>query len=66
MGGVTIVQDPATAAFPSMPQSALDSMRVDHCLGLAEIAPLLDRLVREPLAPKVPPPVSTSAHRLLH
>jgi two-component system chemotaxis response regulator CheB len=44
-GGTAIVQDPATAFQPSMPASALANVQVDHCLALADIAPMLVRLV---------------------
>jgi two-component system chemotaxis response regulator CheB len=50
MGGLAIVQDPATAMYPSMPSSARRNVRVDYSVSLAEIPPLLDRLTREPLA----------------
>jgi two-component system chemotaxis response regulator CheB len=43
-GGVAIVQDPEEAPYPDMPRNAARSVDVDHCLGLAEIAPLLARL----------------------
>ena len=43
-GGITIVQNPAEAPYPSMPQSALDSVRIDHVLNVAEMAPLLSKL----------------------
>lgn len=46
-GGLTIVQDPADAVNPSMPQSALAHVTVDYCLPLADIAPLLIQLVDE-------------------
>lgn len=46
-GGTTVVQDPADAINPSMPQSALAHVAVDHCLPMADIAPLLTRLVDE-------------------
>ncbi len=46
-GGVTVVQDPADAANPSMPRSALDHVAVDHCLPLAGLPGLLVRLVAE-------------------
>ena len=44
-GGIAVVQDPASAAEAEMPRSALRSVEVDHCVPLAEIAPLLTRLV---------------------
>ena len=34
-GGVTVVQDPKDAAYPGMPQSALDNADVDHCVPIA-------------------------------
>ncbi|UGB37533.1 chemotaxis protein CheB [Frateuria soli] len=44
-GGLAIVQDPAEALAPAMPQAALDQAGADHCLPLARIAPLLNELV---------------------
>jgi two-component system, chemotaxis family, protein-glutamate methylesterase/glutaminase len=48
-GGVTIVQDPSDAAYPDMPRNALNSLQVDHCVGLSELGGLIDRLTRQPL-----------------
>ncbi len=36
-GGVAVVQDPAEAAFSAMPRNALEEVRVDACLPVAEI-----------------------------
>ena len=47
MGGTAIVQDPKTALDPSMPESALAHVNVDHCVPLVDIAELLVRLNRE-------------------
>ena len=47
MGGTAVVQDPRDALVPFMPESALAHVEVDHCLPLAEIAPLLVRLTTE-------------------
>jgi two-component system, chemotaxis family, protein-glutamate methylesterase/glutaminase len=43
-GGVAIVQDPADAEVATMPKAALDHAGADHCVALAAIAPLLNRL----------------------
>lgn len=48
-GGIAIVQDPAEAFYPGMPSSALESVKVDYKLRLTEIAPMLVRLVNEPV-----------------
>lgn len=45
LGGVTIVQDPDEALFPSMPRAALAGVRVDHVVRLQELGPLLVRLL---------------------
>lgn len=46
-GGITIVQHPEDAAFPSMPMSVMQEIRVDYSLPLREIAPLLNDLSRQ-------------------
>ena len=43
-GGITIVQEPKTAAFSDMPQSALDHVDVDFKLPAEKIGPMLTRL----------------------
>ncbi len=48
-GGIAVVQDPQEAVFPSMPLSALAHVKVDHVISVVEMAPLLSRLVRQPL-----------------
>jgi two-component system chemotaxis response regulator CheB len=44
-GGLTIAQDPATAARPEMPAAAIATGAVDHVLPLEEIGPKLGELV---------------------
>jgi two-component system, chemotaxis family, protein-glutamate methylesterase/glutaminase len=48
-GGTAIIQDPATAMFPSMPRSALQRVRDAWVKPLGEIAETLVKLVSEPL-----------------
>src|SRR6185503_3411522 len=48
LGGTAIVQDPAEALYSSMPQSAIDHVRVDHVVPVAHIAPLLVELTPSP------------------
>lgn len=49
-GGIAVVQDPAEAENPDMPQSALDFAEVDHVVPSDQLAGLLDRLARTPAA----------------
>lgn len=50
-GGIAVVQDPEEALFPSMPRSAREHVKVDYCLPVAEIAPLLVSLSRGRVGP---------------
>jgi two-component system, chemotaxis family, protein-glutamate methylesterase/glutaminase len=46
-GGITIVQDPLEAPFPSMPLSVMHEIKVDYSVPLVEIPPLLNKLAYE-------------------
>lgn len=46
-GGIAIVQDPADAEVPSMPESALRAVAVDHQAPVSKMAPLLVQLSAE-------------------
>jgi two-component system, chemotaxis family, protein-glutamate methylesterase/glutaminase len=46
-GGITVVQDPLEAAFPSMPMSVMQEITVDYSLPLSEIGRLLNQLSHE-------------------
>jgi two-component system, chemotaxis family, protein-glutamate methylesterase/glutaminase len=46
-GGLTIVQDPIEAVFPSMPSNVMQRMVVDYSVPLRQIGPLLDKLSRD-------------------
>jgi two-component system chemotaxis response regulator CheB len=54
-GGLAVVQDPQSAAFPDMPRNALAHVAVDHIVPLARLAPLLSALATSPR----PPPLAT-------
>ncbi len=43
-GGLTIVQNPATAESPYMPRAALDAASADYVVDIGSIAPLFRRL----------------------
>ncbi len=47
-GGTAVVQEPSEALINAMPLNALCNVEVDHKLPLAEIGPLLGRLVEQP------------------
>ncbi|HEX8845848.1 MAG TPA: chemotaxis protein CheB [Pyrinomonadaceae bacterium] len=57
-GGLAVVQDPRDAITPSMPFNAMRHVAVDHCLPVAEIAPLLVRLTDEHAGEEGEHPVS--------
>jgi two-component system chemotaxis response regulator CheB len=48
-GGLAVIQDPADALLPTLPQSALVITGADHVVPAAALAPLLVDLVRQPL-----------------
>jgi two-component system chemotaxis response regulator CheB len=49
-GGTAVVQDPDDAIAKSMPLNAMRQVEVDHCVPVAQMAPLLQQLVRAPIA----------------
>jgi two-component system chemotaxis response regulator CheB len=44
-GGICIVQDPADADYPDMPQNALNQLKPDYCLPVIEMGGLLYQLM---------------------
>ena len=48
-GGLAVVQDPADAEVASMPENAVQAVRVDHVVTVSEIAALLTKLVSTPV-----------------
>jgi two-component system chemotaxis response regulator CheB len=55
-GGMSVVQDPAEAEWPSMPRNAVQRDHVDTVAGLDALVPALLRLVDGEAAPDVPLP----------
>lgn len=49
-GGITVVQDPREAEYPSMPRIALRYVDVDHTVPIAQAGALLVSLARQPAA----------------
>ncbi len=47
LGGVSIIQHPQDAAYPSMPRSVAQHVDVDHSVPLAQIPSLLNELVKQ-------------------
>jgi two-component system chemotaxis response regulator CheB len=47
-GGTAVVQEPDDAMFPSMPQSAIDHVAVDHVVRLEDLGGLLAELAIRP------------------
>lgn len=55
-GGLSVVQDPDDAEWPSMPRNALKRDHVDHALPLGGMAKLLSGLARDEAGPSIPIP----------
>jgi two-component system chemotaxis response regulator CheB len=63
VGGVTVIQEPGSALYPEMPQSAAAWLEVDHVVTKEELPALLQRLSSERVTMKArPAAVPTSIH----
>jgi len=58
-GGIAIVQDPAEALYPSMPNHALQHVAVDYVAGIGAIIDLLVSLTQEPATTEGAAPTTT-------
>ena len=67
-GGIAIVQNPADALAPEMPESAMRYVAVDHSVALAGMGKLLTDLARAPISPEpaVPAPAWIFHEMQLH
>ena len=57
-GGVGVVQAPDDAMYDGMPASAVEHASPEHVVPVAEMAALIDKLVREPVEVASAPPAS--------
>ena len=68
-GGITFAQDPRSARFAEMPQSAVDAGVVDFCLPLPALGAELARLARHPYLlgtePVFPAPAGAAIGQIL-
>jgi two-component system chemotaxis response regulator CheB len=64
-GGITVVQEPSDAAFPQMPQSALEHVKVQYRVTLPELGALLERLVRTRVAKRKRAPEDVAIEALI-
>lgn len=55
-GGTCIVQDPDEAEYPDMPNNALNNVKIDYCLPISEMGPLLEKIVPQKLKKQKPTP----------
>lgn len=55
-GGLSVVQDPDDAEWPSMPRNALKRDHVEHVVPLSGLAALLTQLTMQEAGPSVPLP----------
>jgi two-component system chemotaxis response regulator CheB len=61
-GGLTLVQDPQEAAFPTMPRTVLQHIEVNYVLPVAEIGIMLEELVhRQPSLQSAPEDIKAEA-----
>jgi two-component system, chemotaxis family, protein-glutamate methylesterase/glutaminase len=55
-GGICIAQDPADATHPDMPQSVITHVGADHCVPLAQMGALLEKLAARKVGVSKKPP----------
>lgn len=55
-GGICIVQEPKDADYPDMPQNAINKVKIDHILPIAEMGGLLYQLISGKTAKQLPIP----------
>lgn len=53
-GGLVVIQDPATSAYPGMPKAAMSATRHAHVLSIPAIASMIARECARPLTTETP------------
>jgi two-component system, chemotaxis family, protein-glutamate methylesterase/glutaminase len=64
-GGLTVVQDPKDATYPEMPLSAVNNLKVDYCVPIAEMAGLIEKLVGQAPSRQNSVPVEVKVEALI-
>jgi two-component system chemotaxis response regulator CheB len=59
-GGICVVQTPSDAAYPDMPQNALNNLKPDYTLPADKIGAVLQQLVLSPIPRSLPIPEDVS------
>lgn len=59
-GGICIVQDPEEAEYPDMPKNALNNVKIDYCLPIAEMGDLLKKIIPRKIQKRKPVPSDVS------
>ncbi len=52
LGGISVIQQPEEAMYPSMPESVQQHVEVDYVVELAQLAPLLSELIQQDVSPR--------------
>jgi two-component system chemotaxis response regulator CheB len=55
-GGTCIVQDPDEAQYPDMPKNALNQIKADYCIAIAEMGDVLAKLMTRKIGKQKPIP----------
>jgi two-component system chemotaxis response regulator CheB len=63
LGGLGVIQEPDDALYPSMPDSVLQNVDVDHQVPISRLASLLCELVKETV-PDKPSPMDVDMNRM--
>jgi len=55
-GGICIIQDPEDADYPDMPTNALNQVKADYCVPIAEMGSVLNKVMQRKIGKRKPVP----------